>query len=139
MIGKGNNLRHPVYITDMTEAFELAAQNAAAVGEVFVIGAERPVTTRELVEAICEATGSRRPRLSIPMWLGRILAGTAEMVFGLIGKQPPISTRTLAFFDNNNAFNISKAKTILNFRPKHDLRSGLRETVDWAARQGSNK
>jgi nucleoside-diphosphate-sugar epimerase len=129
MIGEGSNQRHPVFISDMVEAFHLAAERPGAVGQVFVIGAERAVTLRQFVETVCDVTGGRYPRARIPLWAGRILAASVERACVWAGRRPPISTRTLAFFTNNNAFDISKAKSALGFRPKYDLRSGLCETL----------
>lgn len=133
MIGSGQNWRHPVYIKDMLEAFELAAQKPAAVGEIFIIGGEHPIQTKEFIQTFCEVTGSPYPKIQIPLPAARGAAVVIEKAFGLLGQEPPVSRRTLAFFTNNNAFDISKAKRLLSYAPQHDLKSGLQEILQTLA------
>lgn len=129
MFGRGTNLRHPVFIGDMLEAFELASVMDAAVGETIVIGSNEAVPVCGLVRALCEAVGAPFPRIRVPLPVGYAVAWTVEKGFGLFGRTPPISTRTLSFFTNNNAFSIAKAKRLLGFEPAYDLERGLRETT----------
>ena len=53
MVGSGDNLRHPLYIADMIDAFRLAAVTKRGVGEILLVAGERAVTTRELIESVC--------------------------------------------------------------------------------------
>jgi nucleoside-diphosphate-sugar epimerase len=138
MIGNGENLRHPVYIKDMLEAFRLAMEKKDLNGEVILIGGDHAITTNELVNGFSEALDTPKPVLTIPYPLGRILAISAEKIFGFIGKEPPISRRSLEFFDTNNSFDISKAKERLGFNPKFDFLEGLRDTRVWLERQTDN-
>jgi dihydroflavonol-4-reductase len=131
MIGKGENLRHPIYITDMLDAFRLAMQKDDAVGETFVIGGEKAITTNELVDGFSSALGTPGPVIRIPYSLGKMMAVTSEKLFGIIKKEPPISSRSLEFFDTNNSFDISKAQKYLNFSPKFTFEDGLRESKTW--------
>jgi nucleoside-diphosphate-sugar epimerase len=133
MIGAGQNLRHPVYIDDMIEAFKLAAIHPGAVGETFIIAGERPVTARELVETFCTVFGYRKPAVRVPYGIATALASTTEAVCGLIGREPPFSRRTLEFFNTNNAFDISRARTGLGFAPTYSLPAGLAAMRDWVA------
>ena len=45
--------------------------------------------------------------------------------------QPPIYRRRLDFFTKDRAFDISKAKKLLGYKPEVDLKSGLKITGDW--------
>jgi nucleoside-diphosphate-sugar epimerase len=45
------------------------------------------------------------------------------------GAEPPISRRTLAFFENDNAFDIGAARRALGFDPRTDLAAGLRAVI----------
>jgi nucleoside-diphosphate-sugar epimerase len=131
MIGKGMNLRHPIYISDMLDAFDLAIHEEAALGELFVIGGERAIMTHELVDTACKVLQLCKPKKHIPYWLGMILAWCVEFSFGLLKKEPPISRRSLEFFNTNNSFDICKAKTTLGFQPKYSFEDGLRDTRTW--------
>jgi nucleoside-diphosphate-sugar epimerase len=55
MIETGRNLRYPLSITDMIEAIRVAATARGVAGELLVVAGERAVTTRELIDAFCDA------------------------------------------------------------------------------------
>jgi nucleoside-diphosphate-sugar epimerase len=137
MIGDGKNLRHPIYITDMIEAIKLCMSNDSAVGDMFLIAGDKAVTTRELISGFCSAIGLSYPKIRLPYWLGYIIANLAEKTFGAIGKEPPISKRSLEFFNTNNAFDITKAKRILGFEPRVSFVDGLKDTRDWLVTNSS--
>ncbi len=127
MIGKGANKRHPMYIKDMLETFRLAMERNQAVGQTMIIGGNEIVTTRELVDTFCSALDLPGPLLTIPYPLGVLLATGVETFFGLIRREPPISRRTLEFFNTDNGFDISRSKKLLGFTPRYSLRDGLHD------------
>ena len=131
MIGNGENLRHPIYISDMLEAFRLAMEADSAVGELFIIAGQRPITTNELVESFCRVLNVPIPKIRIPYVFGATMARGIESVFRLAKIEPPISRRSLEFFNTNNAFDISKARKLLGFEPKFSFEEGLRESQEW--------
>jgi nucleoside-diphosphate-sugar epimerase len=53
-----------------------------------------------------------------------------EAVTGLLRIEPPFSRRSMAFFQNDNAFEIGAARDALGFAPSVDLEEGLRRTFD---------
>ena len=127
MAGRGDARRHCIYIRDMIEAFVLASQSEAALGRVVIVGDAEAATVRELLDEIARLTGARSPlRIPVPLLWSAGLA--AEIACKPLGKEPPLSRRTLKFFTGNTAFDISRAKELLGFEPRYDLRSGLEET-----------
>ncbi len=127
LAGRGDSLRHCMYIRDMLDAFDRAAVAPAAVGEVIIVGDELPVTVRTLVEEIARLVGARPPR-SIPLPVLRLAAGLSELAFRPLGKEPPFSRRSIKFYTNNTAFDISRARRLLGWKPRYDLPAGLAET-----------
>lgn len=129
-VGRGANHRHPLYVSDMIQAFLLAAEAPAVVeGRPFLVVGPRAVTTRELVETCARVQGVSPPRWSLPrplVWAGAL---GMEMAFRALAKEPPISRRSLAFFDHDNAFDGTAARDDLGFQPRMDLEEGLRETL----------
>jgi nucleoside-diphosphate-sugar epimerase len=125
--GKGDSLRHCVYIDDMTAAFRLAVAAERALGQVIVIGDAEPVTIRRLVDTIAKLTGAPRPR-SIPLPLVWAAGLALETLFAAFGKEPPVSRRTLKFFTGNTAFRIDRARDLLGWEPRWDLATGMAET-----------
>ncbi|MDA8164481.1 MAG: NAD(P)-dependent oxidoreductase [Desulfobacteraceae bacterium] len=135
MVGNGNNFRHPLYITDLLKAFDLAAAAEAAVGEVLVIASAEPVRLRDLTVKIARAQQASLPPIKVPLWLMRLLAGMVESTFTMGGKEPPFSSRSLKFFTDSAAFNIGKARRLLHFKPGVGLDEGLAATRDWLVTQ----
>jgi nucleoside-diphosphate-sugar epimerase len=135
MIGGGHNLRHPLYILDMLSSFHLAMESESAEGETFIIGGNGAITTRELIEIFCKVLNLRRPKIRLPMTLGNVIAAACESFFGLIKREPPISKRSLEFFQANNSFNITKAQKLLDFQPKFSFEEGLKDCRAWLESQ----
>jgi nucleoside-diphosphate-sugar epimerase len=131
--GGGEGLRHCVYIRDMVRAFDLAADADAALGQVIIVGDAGAVTVRYLVDEMARVVGARRPP-SVPMPLLAAAGALAELVFRPLGKEPPVSRRTLRFFTGNTAFDIARAGRLLGYEPAWSLADGLAET--WAIVSG---
>jgi GDP-L-fucose synthase len=104
--GSGAQTRSFLYVKDAARAL-LAAGEQYATADPVNVGTEEEVTIRELTQLIIEATGRRvAPRFD----------PTA----------PEGQPRKVA--------DVSKAKRVLDWQPRYDLRAGLRETVDWYLR-----
>jgi nucleoside-diphosphate-sugar epimerase len=134
MVGEGGNRRQPLYVDDMIEAFRLAATKNDAVGKILIIAGEKAVTTRELIDAFCAVFRLPRPPLRVPYAFASSMAVCTESLFSLIGQEPPISRRTLEFFNTNNIFDVSHARQVLEFAPRYALLEGLAATRDWMDR-----
>jgi nucleoside-diphosphate-sugar epimerase len=130
-VGRGANRRHPLYIGDMVEAFLRAADAPLeAEGRAFLAVGPRPVSTRELVETCARLQGVPAPGRSVPrplVWSGALVLETA---FRVLGMEPPISRRSLVFFDHDQAFDGGAARDVLGFHPRVELEEGLRLTLD---------
>jgi nucleoside-diphosphate-sugar epimerase len=129
--GDGQKMRHPVYISDAIKAIEICASAEGAIGEVFIIGGENAVPVSELVDVMSKELGVRTPKLHLPVILGLAGGFSLEMAFKLIGKQPPFSRRSVDFFLKHNAYDISKAKRMLDYQPQVDLQTGMKKTIQW--------
>ncbi len=129
-IGSGRNLRHPIYIDDLMDALVLAAQAGPEVaGQTFNVAGPHWMTVEEMVAQFANAIHVRAPSIHAPRWLGLAVGWTAEQMSALVGAEPPVSRRTLAFFENDNAFDIGAARQALGFEPKVDLSSGVRQVA----------
>jgi nucleoside-diphosphate-sugar epimerase len=129
-IGDGSNLRHPLYVSDAVEAFVLAARApSGAAGTSYLIVGPAPVSVRELVECCAVSQGRPPPRLRLPRSLVRAGLFGTELAFGLVGRDPPVSRRSLAFFEHSNAFSGRRAAEKLGFHPRVGLEEGIRATL----------
>ncbi len=125
MIGQGNNKRHPMYIKDMLTAFKLAMERDQALGETMIIGGAQVITTKELVDTFSSVLSIPGPLLTLPYPVGVLIATVTETIFAIIGKEPPLSRRTLEFFDTDNGFNIEKSRKLLGFSPEYTFEQGV--------------
>ena len=128
-VGDGATLRHPIYIADMLEAFELAAIRPLPDGEIMIIAGPETVSVRQLVTLIIEELGMDYSPPRVPWWLMETACLAMEKGFGLIGREPPFSRRSLKFFSETSAYTTAKAERLLGFRAAVDTREGLRRTL----------
>jgi nucleoside-diphosphate-sugar epimerase len=136
MVGAGQTWRHCVYISDLLEGLNLCAERDEAIGETFIIGDDAAVTVQQLVAEIATVMSVPPPRIRLPLALMVPVCIGAETVFTLMGKEPPLSRRSLKFFTNNTSFDVTKAKALLQFAPQVTLREGLRRTYEYLAKAG---
>ena len=128
MVGKGRNLRHPVFIDDMLQAFELAATRGGIDGQVFIIAADEYVTLEKLIRAILQVEDSDFKPVSVPLAVMIPVCYLVESMAKVLRREPPFSSRSLKFFTENSAFRIEKAMQQLGYTPRVDLITGLEKT-----------
>jgi nucleoside-diphosphate-sugar epimerase len=49
---------------------------------------------------------------------------------------PPLHRRRVGFFTHHREFDVSKAKRLLGFAPRVEVRAGIQRTARWYASQG---
>ncbi len=128
-IGKGANLRHPVYVEDVVDSLLLAAHGSPGMRRDHIIAGPAPMPLRELVNTFARAVSAPPPRLRMPRLMALVLGSVAETAGRVLRRNPPFSRRTLAFFENDNAFDITAARRDIGFAPRVDLPEGLRRTL----------
>lgn len=131
MVGSQKTYRHPIYISDMLQGFEIAANSGEAIGETLIIGGNEPVLLDELIREITVAQNSNFKPITVPLIVMAPACFVVEKLFALVGKEPPFSRRSLKFFTESSAFDISKARKLLGYSPKVELREGLRLTNEY--------
>jgi dihydroflavonol-4-reductase len=130
-IGAGDCLCHPSYIDDVVAGLIACASERARPLEAYHICGPRPVTIRELAEAIAQALGVRPPRLQLPTGLVRAGAWGAELAGQLLGIEPPLSLEGVRFFAESRAFSIEKARAELGWSPQVDIAEGVQRSTAW--------
>lgn len=137
LFGPGNGRRHMVYVHDVVSAFFKACERSEAVGKGLIVAGPRPCTLRELLDEVAAATGSRRYGVRLPLAPMLGLAAVVEDVSAALAIDPPIYRRRMDFFHSDSAFDISKAREVLDWEPKVDLREGIRRTLEDYRRSGA--
>ncbi len=104
IFGDGFQTRDFTYIEDCLLPTVIAAESDVANGKVFNIAAGKPVTILDLAETVIDLCGKE-----------------FEPVF-----EPPRD------FEIRHRFaDISQMRTVLGYRPRYDLKEGLKLTMDW--------
>ena len=131
LVGDGSNLRHPVYVIDLLDAFELAATKSLPDAQPIIVAGPDTVTIRQLVDLIAGELGMTWTPLRVPLALMSAACRVMEQAARLIGREPPFSRRSLKFFTDSSAYDTARARRVLGFRPRIDTRHGLRATIEY--------
>lgn len=102
----GKQRRDFVHVRDVAQAFRLAMEKPEAADEVFNIGSGRNYSIREIAEQMANALGKDEIE---PQIVGKCRVGDIRNCFA----------------------DISRAKTILGYRPRFQLEEGLAELAEW--------
>lgn len=108
--GDGRQTRSFTYVSDAVDGVIRAGTSEKANGEVFNIGRPEETTIRDLAELIKELTGSPSSIVFVPY----------RDYYGY--RHEDVRRRRP---------NINKARKLLGFEPKVELKDGLRRTIEW--------
>ena len=136
ILGHVNSFYHLVYVEDLARGFELCAQKENAVGKVYILGGDKYLTLNELIDLIAKVLGVSLSKIHLPVFPVKVLGLLCEKVCIPLGIEPPLHRRRVDFFTSSRAFDISKAKKELGYKPEFNLETGLKLTAEWYRRKG---
>lgn len=111
--GKGAQIRDWLHVEDHCEAI-LSILNDGRNGETYCIGGDNQPTNLEIVLLICEILDKKLPRKD-----GEVHSSQIQYVTDRPGH------------DFRYDINTAKIEQELGWKPRHSLRKGLEDTVDW--------
>ena len=136
MLGSGEILYQLIYIDDLIDGILLCGEKEQALGNVYILSGEDPITLNQLVRTIAHTLGVSPPKFRLPLapvyWAGFLF----ELLCRPFGINPPLYRRRIDFFRKTRSFNISKAKEQLGFAPLVDVKTGIARTADWYRESG---
>jgi nucleoside-diphosphate-sugar epimerase len=115
--GAIHNKRSLIYIENLIDFIVLCTHHPKAANETFLISDDEDVSTTQLIKYIREANGQKS-------WLLPVHKSWLTCVFKLIGKSS-LSDRLCG----NLQVDITKAKTLLNWKPPYSVKEGIARTV----------
>lgn len=133
IIGTGEDLLNPVFVSDVARAFEVAAFHPAAAGEVFNISGE-PSSWNTFLGHYARMSGTSLRRL--PASIAQVGAGIGERVSKAIGKRPQVMAQMVGVMTSQATFSGAKALEMLGFKPEVSLETGMLETETWLREHG---
>ncbi len=131
-IARGKYALNTTYVGNIADAIMLAIDHPAAAGEVFNITDGEFVSKRRFFETVADGIGTKRPKMSVPIWLARFMANWRESVFRRKNKPNPprITQAQLKFAGLNLDFSIAKARTKLGYTPRVLFDEGMKIAID---------
>jgi nucleoside-diphosphate-sugar epimerase len=133
VVGSGHNALPFVYVTDVIHGLLLALDHRRAIGHAYNITSDRPLTQRQLLDAIAHEVGAEPPRLHVPYRALYAAGYAAERIAALTPsrRRPPITRLGVAFFGTDSRYAVGKAKRELGYSPRVAVADGVHLTAAW--------
>lgn len=135
VVGRGTNHQHPIYIDDLVRGLLLCASGTVSRGRAFHLVGDRPVTMRELSDAIGAAVGRPVSKTHLPAALAYVVGASFELL-PIPRRSLPLSRSRVRFLTQNRAYDGTRARDELGFTPHVGLAEGLEKTVAWYRAEG---
>jgi dihydroflavonol-4-reductase len=117
-----------IHLDDLVEGLIAVLQKAPPGRDYLMTG--DVITVRDLVDQVCRLGRLPSPRLSLPVGLAQFGLSLAAPLYRLRGHRPPIPPEQLESLARHWAFDDTRARTELGWRPR-TLDEGLPGTVEY--------
>jgi len=125
------------YVEDLVEALLLCLKRELKSGEVFLISDGQIYSLHQLADMIASILKVKYIKLKIPLMIAKGIALVCEAIGRIKGKGMPFNLNKLnESLQEAWICDISKAKKVLGYEPKYDLKAGLSLTINWYKAQG---
>jgi nucleoside-diphosphate-sugar epimerase len=133
IVGSGDNALPFVYVADVVQGLLLALDRDRAIGQAYNITNDRPLTQKQLLNAIAREIGASPPRLHVPYRPLYAAGYAAEHVAKLTraSRQPIVTRLGVKLFGTDNRHAIDKARRELGYRPWVSLYEGVHLAATW--------
>jgi nucleoside-diphosphate-sugar epimerase len=133
-VGNGNGFVFPIYIDDVVDLMLAAAEHPDAVGEAFNCTPDPSPTWREFLGAYSKLAGHES-------WLGIppvLVSPFAAMVGKLAKPQTQFKElpNMLRLTQGRVTYTMTKARELLDWQPKVDLKTGIQNCAPWLREKG---
>ncbi len=136
LFGPGKGRRHMVYVGDVVDAALRACVVPGAAGQEMIVAGPRAATLAEILNVLARVSGRKSAGPRLPLAPMMPLAAVTEDACGLFGIRPPIYRRRMDFYRNDAAFDCSRARAVLGWKPQVDLEEGFRRTLESYRKEG---
>jgi nucleoside-diphosphate-sugar epimerase len=131
----GRKYYSAIHVSDLCEALLSAAVLSAdkfQSGETFYASGDGIYSYQEILTSMAKAMGKKPFKVSIPMGILKSAAFLCEALQSLTGKGFPLTQDKLnEILPDYWICSNQKAKNILDFKPKYDLESGMKNAIQW--------
>lgn len=145
IVGRGDNVIDTVHVENAAAAHlnaldRLIEASAPAGGRAFFITQGEPVRCWDWIAQVLHIAGVPSPHRRIPFGAAWRIGAALEIGYRLTGRQsePPMTRFVAAQLARDHYFDISAARTLLNYQPQVSNRQGLQRLADhWGAGNAS--
>jgi len=132
LIGKGNNLLPLTYVENTVDGIYLAGTVDEAIGQAYNLVDDGQISVRKYIEEFVRIAGNSRKIFNLPYVIpySATLAYEIAAHLGLI-KKGVTSRPQLNWKQAKVAFDSSKAKKDMGWKPKVTIYEGLKRTFKW--------
>ena len=136
VVGRGDNLLHPIYVSDVVDGVLRCAERQEARGRTYHLVGPQAVPICGLAAAIARAVHRPLPRAHLPRAIAYATAAILERLPGVPPARLPLTRNRVEFMTESRVYCGNRARTELGFEPRVDLEHGLARTVDWYRETG---
>ena len=129
IIGDGHNRKSMVAAANVADAAMLAAEDDRSRGRTYIVTDARPYTQLEIATTIAELLGERRRFLHLPRSVALAAGSAADILSRLTGHPLPLTRDRVKKLAGNTCYSGELIGQELGFRPRLNLRDGLREVM----------
>ncbi|PKN19343.1 MAG: hypothetical protein CVU71_07485 [Deltaproteobacteria bacterium HGW-Deltaproteobacteria-6] len=126
-LGRGDNLLGLSHVDNLSLGCALAAENAAASGQIYHITDDELITLHQALTAIADAYHTARPQFHVPVRAVKAAAALVELAARLRGSsRPPAITRYgVRLLACHCRYDIGKARRELGYAPSVSFTEGI--------------
>ena len=131
LIGSGDALLQPIHVHDVVDALLLTMERDTAIGQIYNLAGDTPVSFNEFFSLITRAFGTPTRRVNLPRSVAWTLGYLLEKKTWLFGGYAFLTRFRVECATRNMTYDIAKARNELGFTPKLGVEEGVKQTVEW--------
>ena len=136
LVGRVDAMYTLVHVSDLVRAIT-AAIDLPAEGETLFVGHPRPVTARDILDALQLAVHRSSAVIHVPQALTRLAAAACDLAGHVVGRPLPLNRwRYVELSAEGFVCSVERLRERLGIVAVFELREGLAHTAEWYRREG---
>jgi nucleoside-diphosphate-sugar epimerase len=137
-IGSGKTLIQFAHVDDVAKGFALVVERLEkSENQVFILSEDRAYTYNEVYKILSEITGNPPPKYSLSPKMAKLILSFTHLYALVKGDNNILLRRNIVdSITKHRAYSVEKAKRLLGYSPRYNLKEGLKETIEWYRLKG---
>jgi nucleoside-diphosphate-sugar epimerase len=124
IIGDGNNQKSFVFVENLVDSIVTILKSKKIKNQIFIISDKSPYSINSIFQTMEQVIGKKIIKIHIPNIFISIIILLVK-ILNFITRKKLINPQSISKLYSNNIYDISKARTLLNYNPKISLEDGL--------------